>query len=142
VRPKQLPAANARIELARTIAFASGPALAGLLWDGWRAPAFGFAAALSVMAVVLLSGIYEPARTPAPRRHPWQEIREAPPSSCIIRCCGRYSSPVHLQYGLVPDARRVCAYAVRHLGLSATGVGVTLAMFGAGMVIGALLRHG
>jgi len=28
---------------------------------------------------------------------------------------------------------------VRHLGLSATGVGVTLAMFGAGMVIGALL---
>jgi predicted MFS family arabinose efflux permease len=30
-------------------------------------------------------------------------------------------------------------YAVRHLGLSATGVGTTLAMYGAGMVVGALL---
>src|SRR5580765_5584094 len=65
-----LPAANARIELARTVAFAAGPALGGLLvgWVG-AAPAFGFAAALSIMAVVLLSGIYEPARARAPRRH-------------------------------------------------------------------------
>jgi predicted MFS family arabinose efflux permease len=30
-------------------------------------------------------------------------------------------------------------YAVRHLSLSATGVGVTLGMYGAGMVVGALL---
>src|SRR5258708_38689626 len=30
-------------------------------------------------------------------------------------------------------------YAVRHLGLSATGVGATLAMYGVGMVVGALL---
>src|SRR5580693_5822230 len=64
VAPKLLPAANARIELARTIAFAGGPALGGVLvgWVG-AAPAFGFAAALSVIAVVLLSGIYEPTRT-------------------------------------------------------------------------------
>src|SRR6202158_5365034 len=34
VSPKLLPAANARIELARTIAFASGPALGGAL-GGW-----------------------------------------------------------------------------------------------------------
>src|SRR3984885_6074376 len=75
--PSQLlPAANARIELARTIAYASGPALGGVLvgWVG-AAPAFGFAAALSIIAVVLLSGIYEPAREPAPPRHPLQEIR-------------------------------------------------------------------
>src|ERR1700710_3298961 len=41
-----LPAANARIELARTIAFAAGPALGGVL-VGWlgAAPAFGLAAA-------------------------------------------------------------------------------------------------
>src|ERR1700682_2131214 len=72
-----LPAASARIELARTVAFASGPALGGVLvgWVG-AAPAFGFAAALSVMAVVLLSGIHEPAREPAPRRHPMQDIKE------------------------------------------------------------------
>ena len=30
-------------------------------------------------------------------------------------------------------------YAVRRLGLSATGVGMTLAMYGVGMVVGALL---
>src|SRR3979490_556398 len=77
VSPELLPAANARIELARTIAFASGPALGGVLvgWVG-AAPAFGFAAALSVIAVVLLSGIYEPAPPPAPRRHPLQDIKE------------------------------------------------------------------
>src|ERR1700755_2546115 len=77
VSSKLLPAANARIELARTVAFASGPALGGVLvgWVG-AAPAFGFAAALSMIAVVLLSGIHEPARAPAPRRHPLQETRE------------------------------------------------------------------
>src|SRR5256714_7499761 len=77
VPPQSLPAANSRIELARTVAFASGPALGGVLvgWAG-AAPAFGFAAALSVIAVVLLAGIYEPARPPAPQRHPMQEIRE------------------------------------------------------------------
>ena len=68
-----LPAANARIELARTVAFASGPAVGGVLvgWVG-AAPAFGFAAALYVFAVVLLSGIYEPARQSTPQRHPLQ----------------------------------------------------------------------
>src|SRR6266851_5160966 len=77
VTPKLLPAANARIELARTIAFASGPALGGVLvgWVG-AAPAFGCAAALSVIAVVLLAGIYEPAREATPRRHPLHEIRD------------------------------------------------------------------
>src|ERR1700754_2199015 len=77
VSPQSLPAANARIELARTVAFASGPALGGVLvgWVG-AAPAFGFAAALSIIAVVLLSGVYEPARVPAPKRHPLQEIKE------------------------------------------------------------------
>src|SRR5690349_4574385 len=71
VTPQLLPAANARIELARTVAFASGPALGGALvgWVG-AAPAFGFAAALSAVAVVLLSGLTEPVRAPAPRRHP------------------------------------------------------------------------
>src|ERR1700732_2266046 len=77
VSPKLLATANARIELARTVAFAGGPALGGLLvgWVG-AAPALGFAATLSVIAVVLLSGIYEPAREPAPRRHPVQDIKE------------------------------------------------------------------
>ena len=95
VAPQLLPAANARIELARTIAFASGPALGGVLvgWVG-AAPAFGFAAALSVVAVVLLSGIYEPARAagaapPSAAGHQGRRRLRAASS----RCCGRCSSP-------------------------------------------------
>src|SRR5580693_6979874 len=135
-----LPTANARIELARTIAFASGPALGGVLvgWVG-AAPAFGFAAALSIIAVVLLSGIYEPARAPAPRRHPLQEIREGADfvlHHALLR-------PVFITQFIFSTASFLVLavfvpYAVRHLGLSATGVGTTLAMYGVGMVAGAL----
>ncbi len=141
VSPDQLPAANARIELARTVAFASGPALGGVLvgWAG-AAPAFGVAAALSVMAVVLLSGIYEPARQPAPRRHPLQEIREG----VVFVMRHALLRPVFITQFIFNTASFLLLavfvpYAVRHLGLSATGVGTTLAMYGVGMVVGALL---
>ena len=140
VSPKLLPAANARIELARTVAFASGPALGGVLvgWVG-AAPAFGFAAALSIMAVVLLSGIYEPAREPAPRRHPLQEIREG--AAFVLH--HPLLRPVFITQFIFNTASFLLLavfvpYAVRHLGLSATGVGTTLAMYGVGMVVGAL----
>jgi len=141
VSPQSLPAANARIELARTIAFASGPALGGVLvgWVG-AAPAFGFAAALSVSAVVLLSGIYEPAREPAPRRHPLQEIREG----AAFVAHHPLLRPVFITQFIFNTASFLLLavfvpYAVRHLGLSAAGVGATLAMYGVGMVVGALL---
>jgi predicted MFS family arabinose efflux permease len=140
VTSEQLPAANARIELARTIAFASGPALGGVLvgWVG-AAPAFGFAAALSVIAVVLLSGIHEPARTPAARRHPLQEIREG--AAFVLH--HQLLRPVFITQFIFNTASFLLLavfvpYAVRHLGLSATGVGVTLGMYGVGMVVGAL----
>jgi predicted MFS family arabinose efflux permease len=141
VTPEQLPSANARIELARTVAFASGPALGGVLvgWVG-AAPAFGFAAALSIIAVVLLSGIYEPARIPAPRRHPLQEIKEG----CAFVRHHPLLRPVFVTQFIFNIASFLVLavfvpYAVRRLGLSATGVGVTLAMYGVGMVVGALL---
>jgi MFS family permease len=93
VVPQLLGAANARIELARTVAFASGPAIGGALvgFTG-AAPAFGFAAALSIIAVALLSGIHEPTRTTVQRRNPVQDIAEGCPSSVIISICGRSSS--------------------------------------------------
>src|SRR5438045_6140362 len=140
VSPQLLPAANARIELARTVAFASGRALGGVPvgWVG-AAPAFGFAAALSVIAVVLLSGIYEPARAPAPRRHPLQEIREGAAfvfHHALLR-------PVFVTQFIFNTAWFVILavfvpYAVHRLGLSASGVGTTLAMYGVGMIAGAL----
>jgi predicted MFS family arabinose efflux permease len=140
VSPALLPAANARIELARTIAFASGPALGGVLvgWVG-AAPAFGFAAVLSILAVVLLSGIYEPARTPAPRRQPLQDIKEG----AIFVLHHPLLRPVFITQFIFNTASFLVLavfvpYAVRHLGLSAIGVGTTLAMYGVGMVAGAL----
>jgi predicted MFS family arabinose efflux permease len=141
VSPQALPAANARIELARTIAFAGGPALGGVL-VGWlgAAPAFAFAAALSVVAVVLLSGLYEPQRSAAPRRHPLHEIREG--AAFVMQ--HPLLRPVFVtQFIFNTGSFLLLAvfvpYAVRHLALSATGIGITLAMYGVGMVVGALL---
>lgn len=140
VPPQSLPAANARIELARTVAFASGPALGGVLVGGvGAAPAFGVAAALSVIAMVLLSGIYEPARAVVADRHPIQEIREGAAfvfNHALLR-------PVFVTQLIFNTASFLILavfvpYAVRRLGLSATGVGTTLAMYGVGMTVGAL----
>jgi predicted MFS family arabinose efflux permease len=114
--------------------------LGGVLvgWVG-AAPAFGFAAMLSIIAVVLLSGIYEPAREPAPKRHPLQEIREG----AIFVFQHPLLRPVFATQFIFNTASFLVLaifvpYAVRHLGLSATGVGATLAMYGVGMVVGAL----
>src|SRR5437763_1550246 len=75
--PRLPAAANARIELARTIAFAAGPALAGVLvgWTG-AARAFALAAALSSGAVFLLANLRESTRPRLPPRHPLQDLRE------------------------------------------------------------------
>ncbi|MGB6255248.1 MAG: MFS transporter [Bradyrhizobium sp.] len=141
VSPQLLRIANARIELARTIAFAAGPALGGVL-VGWlgAAPAFGFAAALSVVAVVLLSGLYEPTRATAPRRHPWQDIREG--AAFVLHHA--LLRPVFVTQFIFNTASFLLLAvfvpsAVHHLGLSAAGVGTTMAMYGVGMVAGALL---
>jgi len=148
VTPAQLPAANTRIELARTIAFASGPALGGMLvgWIG-AAPAFGCAAALSILAVVFLAGLHEPARPRAPRRHPLVEIKEG--AKFVIE--HPLLRPVFVTQFIFSTAQFLLLavfvpYAVHRLGLSATGVGTVLSMFGLGMVAGALfaprvLRH-
>src|SRR4051812_3420233 len=140
VSPQSLPAANARIELARTVAFASGPALGGVLvgWVG-AAPAFGVAATLSIIAVVLLSGIFEPARQLAPRRHPLQEIREG--AAFVLH--HPLLRPVFVTQFIFNIASFLVLavfvpYAVRRLGLSAFGVGTVLSMYGVGMVAGAL----
>jgi predicted MFS family arabinose efflux permease len=141
VSPQALPAANARIELARTIAFAAGPALGGVLvgWIG-AGPAFGFAAALSILAVMLLSGIYEPVRAKIARRHPLQEIKEG----AAFVFGHELLRPVFVTQFIFNSASFLILavfvpYAVRSLGLSAAGVGLVMGMYGVGMVFGALL---
>jgi len=134
---------------AEALRAASLLAILGLIWFGWLTlpllAGFGFVAvcgtvAFSVIAVVLLSGIHEPARAPAPRRHPLQDIKEGAAfvfQHSLLR-------PVFItQFVFNIGSFLVLAvfvpYAVHHLGLSATGVGTTLAMYGVGMVVGALL---
>lgn len=141
VTPASLPAANARIELARTIAFASGPALGGMLvgWIG-AAAAFACAAALSIAAVVCLTGVDEAARPPRPQRHPRAEIQEG--AAFVLR--HPLLRPVFVTQFIFNTAHFLLLavfvpYAVHRLGLSATGVGTVLSTFGAGMVLGALL---
>ena len=136
-----LAQANGRLELARSAAFTAGPALAGALvaWSGASA-AFVLASALSVAAVLLLTGIAEPARVLAPARHPLIELREGaalawhhPLLRAILMCSVAWNIAWFvLQAAYVP-------YAVRVLGMSADAIGASLACYGVGMVLGALL---
>lgn len=137
----RLASANARLELARTAAFVGGPAVAGALvgWTGAGA-AFGLAAALSAGAAVLLAGLREPARVPGPAGHPLADLREG--AAFVLR--HSLLLPILLTQFVFNTAFFVLQavyvpYAVRHLGLSASQVGVTLATYGIGMVLGALL---
>jgi predicted MFS family arabinose efflux permease len=139
-----LPVANGRIELARTTAFAAGPALGGALvgWIG-GGPAFAVAAALSALAVIMLAGIVEPARAHAGAQasapHPLRDMREG-----IAFVLGhKLLRPIFITQFIFNTALFVIQavyvpYAIRALGLSATGVGITLAALGVGMVTGAL----
>ena len=141
VLPAALAQANGRLELARSAAFAAGPALAGALvaWAGASA-AFVLATLLSASAVALLWRLHEPVRTPAAPRHPLLELRDgallvwqhALLRPILLTAVAWNIAWFVLQAAYVP-------YAMRALGLDAGAVGLTLAGYGAGMVAGALL---
>jgi predicted MFS family arabinose efflux permease len=140
VAPGALARANGRLELARTVAFAGGPALAGALvgWTG-GALAFGAAAALSVCAVIMLAGLREPATPATLERDAVREIREGARfvfghqllRPIFVTQFVFNAAFFALQAVYVP-------YAVEDLGLSASAVGATLAAYGVGMIAGAL----
>jgi predicted MFS family arabinose efflux permease len=141
VRREALASANGRLELARSVAFAAGPALAGALvgWIG-AAPAFAFAAALSCYAVTRLSGIAEPPRAALPPRQIGRDLREGAEflfTHPLLRPVFLTAVFFNLAF-LIMQAIYV-PYAVRELGLTPTSVGATLAAYGLGMVTGALL---
>ena len=141
VAREQLARANGRLELARSAAFTAGPALAGALvaWGGASA-AFVLATVLSAAAVPCLLRIVEPVRASAPRRHPWLELgdgarlvwRHPLLRPILLTAVAWNLSWFVLQAAYVP-------YAVRTLGLSAGSVGLTLAVYGVGMLVGATL---
>ncbi|MFN8637280.1 MAG: MFS transporter [Chloroflexota bacterium] len=141
VPSESLGTANGRLELARSVAFVAGPALAGLLVSWAGAPAsFGVAAALSTAAVMLLAGLPEPASRTARRHDPVQEIREGARMVLgheLLRPVLLTAIFFNIAFTIMQAV--YVPYAVTQLGLSAAGVGLTLGAFGFGMVTAALL---
>jgi predicted MFS family arabinose efflux permease len=138
---ESLGRANGRIELARSAAYAAGPALAGALvaWVGGAA-VFVIGALLSCGAVALLLRIAEPSRPVSPARHPLRDMRDGAQfvwrhehlRPMVLTGMAWNISWFVLQAAYVP-------YAVRALGLGSEAVGLTLGCYGAGMVVGSLL---
>jgi predicted MFS family arabinose efflux permease len=132
--------ANSRIELARTTAFAGGPALGGLLvgWMGAGA-AFAFAAALSLAAASLLLGIHEGRRPEPVSRGVLEDIAQG----ALYVLNHDLLRPVFVTQFVFSTAFFMLLaifvpHAVQALGLSASGIGITLGMYGTGMILGAL----
>ena len=177
--------ANGRLELARSLAFAAGPALAGSVVAAiGGGGAFALAAALSALAVWQLRHLphdrapADPAQpaggtatatppplaataalvtapptapattpptappaatSPAPRPSLWAPVREGARfvwhdrwlRPMLLTAVVWNLSWMVLQAAYVP-------HAMQHLGLGARGVGLTLSLYGAGMVLGAL----
>lgn len=141
VQVEGLAQANGRLELARSAAFAAGPALAGALiaWTGASAASV-LSGMLSVAAVLCLRGIAEPARAAMPARHPLLELQDGAKwvwQSDLLRPM-MFCSIAWNIFWFVLQAAYV-PYAIHDLGLDASGVGITLALYGVGMILGALL---
>lgn len=136
-----LARANGRLELARSTAFAAGPALAGALiaWTGASA-AFVLSGMLSVSAVLCLRGVREPVRASVAPRHPLLELQDGARwvwRSDLLRPIMFTSIAWNISWFMLQAA--YVPYAMNDLGLNASGVGITLATYGVGMMVGALL---
>lgn len=136
-----LARANGRLELARSTAFAAGPALAGALiaWTGASA-AFVLSGMLSVSAVLCLRGIREPVRAAVAPRHPLLELKDGAQwvwRSDLLRPIMFTSIAWNISWFMLQAA--YVPYAMNDLGLNSSGVGITLATYGVGMMLGALL---
>ncbi|WP_027351724.1 MFS transporter [Halotalea alkalilenta] len=142
VAREALASANARLELARSAAFAAGPAVAGaLVASADASAAFVLAAILSAAAIGLLLRLAGPAASSVstPRRHPLREVAEGALfvwRDTLLRPIMITGVIFNLSWFALQAA--YVPYAIRTLGLGAGAVGATLALYGAGMIVGAL----
>ncbi|MFF7056045.1 MFS transporter [Achromobacter spanius] len=143
VPASELASANRWLELARSSAFAAGPAAGGAL-VGWlgASTAYVLATTLSLLAAALLAGLPRDGAAgngnPA-RRHPLTELREG----AAFVATHPLLRPVLITAVFFNTAWFVLqavyvVYAIERLGLNATGVGITLGVYGGGMLAGAL----
>jgi predicted MFS family arabinose efflux permease len=141
VASQHLAKANGRLELARSMAFAGGPALAGALiaWMG-ASTSFVLSLMLSIAAVGFLRQIQEPSRPAAPDRHPWLELKDGAYfvwHSDLLRPILFTSVAWNISW-FVLQAIYV-PYAIRTMGMTSSQVGLTLACYGVGMITGSLM---
>ena len=133
----RLARANAQIELVRSLALTGGPALAGLLVGLTGAGvAFALAAGLSVLAASALAGLPEGPVALGTRRPFGTELREGALFALrqpVLRPMLITSVLFNIAYVALQTV--YVPYAVRQLGLSGAGIGMTLAAYGAGMVV-------
>jgi len=136
-----LVAANTKLELARSLAFASGPGLAGALVAlSGAGLAFGLAAVLSMAAGALLIGLREPRHKPGPRRTLRAELAEGLGFVChhaLLRPIVSTAVVWNMSWSVLQAV--YVPYAISQMGLDAASVGITMGAYGVGMVAGAML---
>ena len=139
VERDQLGDANRLLELARSIAFVTGPTVGGAVVGWMGAPtAYVIATGLSATAVVFLRGLPEAERVGQLRRNLLRELREGGVfvlRSPILRPILVTSMFFNLSWFIIQGV--FVAYAVRQLGLDASEVGILFGVYGAGMLVGA-----
>ncbi len=139
---EQLAAANRWLELARSPAYIGGPAVGGAIVGWLGAPtAYVLATSLSILAVSLLRGL--PADDGSGRKAPRSLLRDLREGAAFV--AGHdLLRPIVVTAVFFNTAWFVLqavfvAYAVQNLGLTPSEVGVTLAVYGVGMITGAFL---
>lgn len=139
VERSTLAAANSRLELARSIAFTAGPSVAGLFFNALGASfAYSLALILSLAAVNFLRTLPSNAAT-SRKRNILGELSEGLVftfGNALLRPVVFTAIFFNMSWFLLQAA--YVPYAAEKLGLTAFEVGGTLAVYGVGMVSGAL----
>lgn len=140
VPASELASANRWLELARSSAFSAGPAAGGALVGWIGAPvAYVIATTLSLLAAVLLAGLPSDTPQPTARRRVLADLREGAAfvgTHPLLRPV--LATAVFFNTAWFVLQAVYVVYAIERLGLSAAGVGVTLGVYGGGMLAGAL----
>lgn len=135
----QLADANRWLELARSLAYSGGPAIGGAIvaWTG-ASLAYVAATTLSLLAAVLLAGLRDQEPAARSKRNLLDDLIEGARflgGHALLRPILVTAIVFNISWFVLQAV--YVAYAVQTLGLTATGVGVTLGIYGAGMMIGA-----
>jgi MFS family permease len=133
--------ANGKLELARSTAFAAGPAVAGAIvaWVG-ATPTFSVAAIMSSAAVLLLLKVHDGQERTTVKRNVIADLKQGMRfiwGQEFLRPILYTSIAWNIAWFVLQAA--YIPYAIRVLGLSSSEVGATMACYGIGMITGALL---